>query len=75
MAQLNSAGGCQGTATFKAGVSRTSGSYIGENIHLEAEALGFGTVAIGAFSEDRVSQVLGIKKGIPVYLMPFGKKR
>ncbi|MDD5085375.1 MAG: SagB/ThcOx family dehydrogenase [Candidatus Omnitrophica bacterium] len=48
--------------------------HIGENIHLEAESLGLGTVAVGAFSEERVAEILGVT-GTPVYLMPIGKKR
>lgn len=47
--------------------------HIGENIHLEAESLGLGTVAVGAFSEERVAKILGVT-GTPVYLMPVGKK-
>ena len=42
-----------------------------QNIYLQAVSLGLGTVAIGAFSDSKVKQVLGIKS-IPLYLMPIG---
>lgn len=47
--------------------------HIGQNIYLECEALGLGTVAIGAFFDDRVKNVLGIKEE-PLYIMPVGAK-
>lgn len=44
-----------------------------QNIYLQAEALGLGTVAIGAFIDDRVRQVLNIPEDEePLYLMPIG---
>lgn len=44
-----------------------------ENVYLEAVALGLGTVAIGAFDDERLRSVLGLPPQTrPVYLMPFG---
>jgi SagB-type dehydrogenase family enzyme len=48
--------------------------HCGQNIYLQCEALGLGTVAIGAFQEDRVIQILKIKEE-PIYIMPIGKKK
>ncbi len=45
--------------------------HIGQNIYLQCEALGLGTVAIGAFYDDRVKNLLGITE-IPLYIMPVG---
>lgn len=44
-----------------------------QNVYLEAVALGLGTVAVGAFIDDRVSLVLGLEKEIPLYLLPVGR--
>lgn len=48
--------------------------HCGQNIHLQAEALGLGTVVIGAFQDSLVRQILGIKEE-PAYIMPIGKKK
>ncbi len=49
--------------------------HAGENIYLQAESLGLGTVAVGAFNDGEVKKVLGLKKEEePLYLMPVGKK-
>ena len=45
----------------------------GENIYLQAEALGLGTVFIGAFEDEKVKKALGIKEE-PLGIMPVGKK-
>ncbi|MDP8246621.1 MAG: SagB/ThcOx family dehydrogenase [Candidatus Tritonobacter lacicola] len=47
--------------------------HAGENIYLQATALGLGTVAVGAFSDDAVKKILGIEE-VPLYLMPVGVK-
>lgn len=47
--------------------------HCGQNIHLQAEALGLGSVMIGAFDNEKVKNVLGIKEDI-FYLCPVGKK-
>ena len=45
-----------------------------QNLHLQATALGIGTVVVGAFRPDEVSQLLGLPGNEePLYLMPLGK--
>jgi len=46
---------------------------VGENIYLQAETLGLGTVFIGAFEDEKVKKALGIKEE-PLGIMPVGKK-
>ncbi len=47
--------------------------HVGQNIYLEATNLGLGTVAIGAFYDDEVRKVLGVKSNEhPLYIMPIG---
>ncbi len=48
--------------------------HIGENIYLQATALGLGTVAVGAFHDDRVAEVIGTD-GDPIYIFPVGVPR
>jgi len=44
-----------------------------QNVYLQAEALGLGTCAIGAFGEDAVSAVLKTpREKTPIYLLPIG---
>ena len=46
-----------------------------QNVYLQAESLNLGTVAIGAFDEDGVKEVLGLPGDEePVYIMPVGHK-
>ncbi len=48
--------------------------HIGENIHLQAVALGLATVEVGAFHDEEVREVLGLEEQIkPLYVMPVGK--
>ena len=48
--------------------------HAGENIHLQAVALGLATVEIGAFHDEEVMKVLGLEEQIkPLYIMPVGK--
>lgn len=50
--------------------------HIGQNIYLQAEALGLGTVAVGAFRDDAVAKVFALPAGLkPLYLMPVGYAR
>ena len=49
-----------------------------QNLHLQAEALGMGTVVLGNFNPQataEIKKVLGLKEEIPVYIMPVGKKQ
>jgi SagB-type dehydrogenase family enzyme len=49
--------------------------HAGQSIYLQAESLGLGTVAVGAFDDGGVKRVLGLpKEEEPLYLMPVGKK-
>jgi SagB-type dehydrogenase family enzyme len=44
-----------------------------QNIYLQAESLGLGTCAIGAFTDERVKQLLKLPPNEdPLYLMPIG---
>ncbi len=69
--------------------SRTTGRYGGrgvryadmeagcasQNIHLCAEALGLGTVVIGAFLDRELARILSLAKDeVPLLLMPVGRK-
>jgi len=48
--------------------------HVGENIHLQAVALGLITVEVGAFDDDEVRNILGVEEQIkPLYIMPVGK--
>ena len=50
--------------------------HVGENIYLQAEALGLGTVAVGAFDDDDVAKAFDLPSNlVPLYLMPIGYAR
>lgn len=47
--------------------------HVAQNIHLEAVALGLGSVPIGAFSDDSVRKVLNLPlDNEPLYIIPVG---
>jgi len=47
--------------------------HAGQNIYLQATALGLATVAIGAFHDEQVREVLRLDKQYkPLYIMPVG---
>lgn len=46
--------------------------HVGQNLYLQAQALGLATVAIGAFHDDAVQAALRLEEE-PLYLMPVGR--
>ncbi|RLG82604.1 MAG: nitroreductase, partial [Thermoprotei archaeon] len=47
--------------------------HAGQNIYLMATALRLGTVAVGAFYDERVAEIIGARRGEhPLYIMPVG---
>jgi len=46
--------------------------HVGQNVSLQAIALSMGTVMIGAFEDQKVKEVLGIKEE-PLHIIPIGK--
>ena len=47
-----------------------------QNVHLQAESLGLGSVAVGAFDDDSVSKVLSLPDHLePVYMVAVGYPR
>ncbi len=47
--------------------------HAGQNIYLEAASLGLGTVAVGAFHDEQVAKVVGLRSDeAPLYIMPVG---
>jgi SagB-type dehydrogenase family enzyme len=50
--------------------------HVGQNIHLQAVALGLATVEVGAFDDEDVRKVLDVEEQIkPLYIMPIGTPR
>jgi len=48
--------------------------HAGQNIYLQATALGLATVAVGAFDDEQVREVLRLDKQYkPLYIMPVGR--
>jgi SagB-type dehydrogenase family enzyme len=47
--------------------------HVAQNVHLEAVALGLGSVPIGAFSEEKVKEILSLPlEQEPIYIIPIG---
>ena len=78
------------TLVFAAQFSRTTGRYgqrgiryvymeaghAAQNVHLQAEALGLGSVAVGAFDDTSVSKVLSLPDYLePLYMVTVGYYR
>ena len=50
--------------------------HIAQNIHLQAVALGLGSVPVGAFHDNTVSSILSLPSNHePLYLIPVGYVR
>jgi SagB-type dehydrogenase family enzyme len=50
--------------------------HVGQNIHLQAETLGLGSVPVGAFDDAAVADCLGLPDDhAPLYLIPVGHPR
>ena len=78
------------TLVFAAQFSRTTNHYgqrgvryvymeaghAAQNVHLQAEALGLGSVAVGAFDDSSVSKVLSLPNDLePIYMVVIGHRR
>ena len=48
--------------------------HVGQNIYLQAQTLGLGTVMMGAFDDKKVKEVLALEKEEPFAIMPIGKR-
>ena len=49
--------------------------HVGQNIYLQAEALGLATVAVGLIDERGLARILGLPRGvIPIYVFPLGRR-
>ncbi len=54
----------------------TEAGHVAENIHLQAVALGLGSVPIGAFNPQQISNLLALPTDqVPIYLIPVGYPR
>jgi nitroreductase len=46
---------------------------VAQNVYLQAEALGLGTVTVGAFEDEKIAQALNLPSSYrPLYVMPIG---
>jgi nitroreductase len=50
--------------------------HVGQNIYLQASALGLGTTIVGAFRDQQVHRVLGLDADeAPLAILPVGRLR
>ncbi len=47
--------------------------HMGQNVHLQAQSLGLGTVMVGAFLDAEVKKIIGSRDETPIYIMPVGR--
>ncbi len=45
----------------------------GQNVSLQARALGLGSVIVGAFRDEAVKEILGLEEDTPLYIIPVGE--
>jgi SagB-type dehydrogenase family enzyme len=47
--------------------------HVGQNVYLQVEALGLGTVTVGAFQDEEIARALNLPPNyMPLYVMPIG---
>jgi SagB-type dehydrogenase family enzyme len=47
--------------------------HVAQNVLLQAVAMGLGSIPVGGFDEEKVSELLKLPEGVrPVYLLPIG---
>lgn len=52
------------------------GGHAAQNVYLQCESLGLGTVSVGAFYDDMVRDTVGVPAGYtPIYIMPVGHRK
>lgn len=57
------------------GYTYMEAGHAAQNVYLQAEALDLGTVVVGAFMDNGVKSVVGMKEEeTPLYILPIGKK-
>ena len=55
--------------------AKMEAGHISQNVYLKSAVLQLGTVTIGAFEDEKISNLLDLKEGEePLYLMPVGRK-
>jgi SagB-type dehydrogenase family enzyme len=55
---------------------KMEGGHAGQNLLLQAAALGLGAVPVGAFHDDQIQRILALPENHePLYLIPMGRER